>query len=67
MNLASSYQDSLFVNTVTYSSNDAKKGINRLSYVITNIFNVFTYTVNTIREYNNMYFPTMVTQYMSLH
>ena len=49
MNLASSYQDSLFVNTVTYNRNDAKKGINRPSYVITNILNVFTYTVRTIR------------------
>ena len=50
MNLASSYQDSLFVNnTVTYNRNDIKEEIHSLSYAISNILNVFTYTVRTIR------------------
>ena len=49
MNLASSYQDSLFVNTVTYNRNDIKEEIHRLSDAISNILDVFTYTVNTIR------------------
>ena len=49
MNLASSYQDSLFVNTVTYNRNDIKEEIHSLSYAISNILDVFTYTVRTIR------------------